>query len=106
MAAFSLSQSAAMLHLILYRTVTFMVTAVLANCITPPFLWTRCARLSTYSHRYSIHLSFARVNHYIHGKLCNILPHSVFPFLSSAPSREKYQGTKVILLLSKLFAYF
>ena len=56
----------------------------LANRMPLPLLRPRCTRFST-SHPYSVHLSNARVNQYLHffipytGKLWNSLPLSVFP---------------------------
>ena len=49
------------------------------NCMPPSFLQPHCTRLSTFSHPYSVHLSNARVNQYLHsfiaysGKIWNTL---------------------------------
>ena len=57
----------------------------LANWMPPSLPRLRCTRISTSSHPYSVHLSKARVNQYLHsfipyiGKLWNSLPLSVFP---------------------------
>ena len=57
----------------------------LAACLPPPLPRPRCTRLSSHSHPYSVHLTNARVNQYLHsfipftGKLWNSLPFSIFP---------------------------
>ena len=57
----------------------------IANRMPPPLLRPRCTRLSNFSHSYSVHLSIARVNLYLHyfmlstGKLWNSFSWSVFP---------------------------
>ena len=57
----------------------------LANCMPHPLPSPHCTQLSTYSHTYSVHLLYARVNQYLHssfpstGKLWISIPEPVFP---------------------------
>ncbi|MPC32023.1 hypothetical protein E2C01_025326 [Portunus trituberculatus] len=70
---------------VFYRCFHAVCSSELANCMPSPLLRSRCTRLSTSSHPYSVHLPNARVNQYLHsfipytGKLWNSLPVSVFP---------------------------
>ena len=70
---------------IFYRYFHGYCSSELANCMPPPLPRPRCTRLSTFSHPYSIQLTNARVNQYLHsfipftGRLWNSLPDSVFP---------------------------
>ena len=41
----------------------------LANCMPPPYSRPRCTRLSNSLHPYSVHLSNARVNQYLHSQI-------------------------------------
>ena len=74
-----------MLYTYLFSTAIFMLTvllracilqtviAELANCKPPPLPRPRCTRLSTFFHPYSVHLSNARVNQYLH----SFIPYTV-----------------------------
>ena len=68
-----------------YRHFHADCSSELAKCMPPPVPRSRCTRFSTSSHFYSVHLSNAKVNQYLHsflpytGKLWNSLPLSVFP---------------------------
>ena len=70
---------------IFYRYFHVDCSSELANCMPPPLPRSRCTRLSTSPHSYSVHLPNARVNQYLHffipytGKLWNPLPLSIFP---------------------------
>ena len=70
---------------IFYRYIHADCSSEIANCMPPSLPRPRCTRLSTSSHPYSVNLSNARVNQYLHslipitGKLWNSLPLSVFP---------------------------
>ena len=67
-----------------YRYFHANCSSELANCMPPFLLRPRYTKLSTFSHPYSVHLSNARVNQYLHsfipdtGKLWNSLTLSVF----------------------------
>ncbi len=70
---------------IFYRYFHGYCSSEVAKCMPPPLPRSRCTRLSTSSHPYSVHLTNARVNQHLHsffsfpGKLWNFLPDSVFP---------------------------
>ena len=70
---------------IFYRLYNSRSSQELAACLPPPLPRPRCTRLSSHSHPYSVHLTNARVNQYLHsfipftGKLWNSLPVSIFP---------------------------
>ena len=73
---------------IFYRYFHADCSSELANCMSPPLPGPRCTRLSTCSHPYSVHLSNARVNQYLHsfipftGKVCNSLPLTAYDLKS------------------------
>ena len=70
---------------IFYRYIHADCSSELANCMPPSLPRPRCTRLSTSSYPYSVNLSNARINQYLHslipitGKLWNSLPLFVFP---------------------------
>ena len=101
-----------MLHLYLFSTAIFMLTALL-NFLTacPHSSRGLTARLFTSSHPYSVHLPNARVNQYFHsfisytGNLWNSLPVSVFPPAYDLNSFESV-NTPLMLTGSPPFASF
>ena len=104
---------------IFYRYFHADCSSELANCMPPPLQRTRCTRIFTSSHPYSVHLPNVGVIQYLHSfipytvKLWNSLPLSVFSSAYDLNSFKKgvsgnlsnylgYLPMSIFLLLSSL----